>query len=283
LDRISRRRFFTIAGGTGLAGVVAGGGLDLRGDLGTARRSERNGGAAFTGKNPLGTKRVIWSVDTASPVVALTFDDGPHPELTPRILRILDKRGIRATFNVMGLCAVHHHDVARRIVAEGHELGNHTWTHLDLSQQTAPETLRQLRRAKEVIEDIAGARARLFRPPRGELSGVAVRYAAKLDYDVLLWSVARGPAGIGTPAAVLSHLSGAIRPGSIVGLHDGLGRSTFSPRTHSAKQLRARRDVEIEALPEFLDRAMADGYSFVTASRLVDEDVSPAAGRTRPR
>ena len=269
MDRVSRRRFFAVAGGTGVAGIFATNGFDFTRDVDSARRAERTDGAAFTGAIPLGTKQVIWSVETAKPFVALTFDDGPDPDLTPQILRILDERGIRATFNVMGLCAVRHADLTRRIVADGHEIGNHTWTHRDLAFQTAPETLRQLKKGKDAIEHTAGVQAHFFRPPRGELSGIAVRYAAQLGYDILLWSVARGPSGIGRPSAVASHISSRLRPGAIVGLHDGLGRSTFSPSTREAKFLRRRREVEIEALPRVLDRALADGFTFVTASQLV--------------
>jgi peptidoglycan/xylan/chitin deacetylase (PgdA/CDA1 family) len=268
MDRISRRRFLAVAGGTGLAGVVAGNGVDLGHDLRADRRAEHSDGSAFTG-HPIGNKRVFWSVQTTRRVAALTFDDGPHPELTPRILDILERRGIRATFNVMGLSVAHHRSLTRSVVAAGHELGNHTWTHLDLSRQTAPETLRQLRKAREVVQDIAETRMRFFRPPRGELTGIAVRYAAELGYDILLWSLARGVDGVGTPAAVASHLTRSLHPGAVVGLHDGLGRSTFSPSTKEGRYLRARRDVEIEALPRVLDRAMSDGYSFVTASELV--------------
>jgi peptidoglycan/xylan/chitin deacetylase (PgdA/CDA1 family) len=269
MDPIDRRRFFALAGGTGLAGVVAGNGFDLGREIGSSRRSDRSDGAAFTGRTPLGSKRVIWSVDTSRPLVALTFDDGPHPELTPRVLHILEARGIRATFNVMGLCAVRHALLTRTIAAGGHEIGNHTWTHLDLATQTAPETMRQLKKAKEAIADVAGLEARFFRPPRGELSGIAVRYAAQLGYDILMWSVARGVNGIGRPNAVAAHLSSSLRPGAIVSLHDGLGRSAFSPKTRKGEFLRRRREVEIEALPRVLDRAMASGIEFVTVSELV--------------
>ncbi len=135
-------------------------------------------------------------------MVALTFDDGPDPELTPRILAMLDRYGVRATFNVMGYNAMRHSDLLRAVVAGGHELGNHTWTHQDLAFQSTTSIRRQLDCGRAAIQRAAGVRPRFFRPPRGELTGAAIRAAAELDHDILLWSVTRGPAGVGTPRAV---------------------------------------------------------------------------------
>jgi peptidoglycan/xylan/chitin deacetylase (PgdA/CDA1 family) len=268
MDRIGRRRFLSIVGGTGLAGVVAGTGVDLGTDRGDAKRSESTDNAAFTHR-PLGQMRIVWSVETTKPLIALTFDDGPHPELTPRVLRSLDARGIRATFNVMGICVLKHPDMVRSIVAGGHEIGNHTWTHRDLSQSSAVETLRQLRKGKDAIEQVSGMQTLFFRPPRGELTGIAARYAAQLGYDVLMWSVSRGVNGIGRPAAVAKHIGSRLSAGAIVGMHDGLGRESLTPKAAQAVYLRRRREVELEALPRILDEGAAKGFAFVTVSELL--------------
>jgi peptidoglycan/xylan/chitin deacetylase (PgdA/CDA1 family) len=216
-----------------------------------------------------GIQQVIWSVPTDQPLVALTFDDGPDPEFTPTILSLLDRFGVRATFNVMGYNALKHPDLLKRAVAAGHEIGNHTWSHRDLAYETPESTMRQLRAGKSAIEDVVEARIRFLRPPRGELTGTASRDALELGYDVLLWSVGRGPDGISTPAAVTKFVLGHITPGDILDLHDGIGQATFNPTGPSAQYLRARRQVEVKALPDILAGAKAKGLTFTTASALL--------------
>jgi peptidoglycan-N-acetylglucosamine deacetylase len=198
---VDRRRFL---GGAivGVAGLATGGTALEAGQLGRAAR-ERGDSALPDGPGrDLGWRRLIWSVPTSAPLVALTFDDGPDLEFTPRILALLRRYDVRATFNVMGYNAVRHRDLIQALTDTGHELGNHTWSHEDLAFQSAAATSRQLERGLAAIERTAGVRPRFFRPPRGELTGAAVQAAARLGHDVLLWSVTRGPAGVGTPAAV---------------------------------------------------------------------------------
>jgi peptidoglycan/xylan/chitin deacetylase (PgdA/CDA1 family) len=161
-------------------------------------------------------------------------------------------------------------------VAAGHELGNHTWTHQDLAFQSALQTRRQLEWGREAIERTAGVRPRFFRPPRGNLTGSAIEAAAELGYDVLLWSVTRGGAGVGTPDAVAEHLARTVAPGDVVALHDGIGRGTFHPRAAGAEELRARRLVEVQALPAALAGVLGRGLRLVTVSALL------AAGEPRP-
>lgn len=141
-----KRRAFLGGGMATVAGLASGPALlDWRDD-----RQGRELSASAVPPAPgqrLGQQRLIWSVSTAEPLAALTFDDGPDPELTPRILEVLAEHGVRATFNLMGWNALRHPDLARAVVAAGHELGNHTWTHQDLAFQSARQTGRQLERA----------------------------------------------------------------------------------------------------------------------------------------
>ncbi len=269
---LKRRAFLggAAAGAVSLATGATAFGLDRRSDL----KAELDASAAPDGwGKPLGQRLLVWSVPTAS-VAALTFDDGPDPELTPRILEVLAAHGASATFNVMGWNAARHPELVRAVVAAGHEVGNHTWTHLGLAEQSVGETRRQLELGLQAIEEITEARVRWFRPPRGELTGAAVRAAAELEQDVLLWSVDRGPSGTSTSAALADHLARVVRPGDVVGLHDGIGRGTFDPDGALARGLRARRRVELSALPAALQRLQARGIRLVTASELVG-----AAGR----
>jgi peptidoglycan-N-acetylglucosamine deacetylase len=270
-----KRRTF-LAGGVAAVGGLAGGPalLDRRDD----RQVRELGANAVPGApgRRLGQQRLIWSVPTVEPVAALTFDDGPDPELTPRILEVLAEHGVQATFNLMGWNALRHPDLVRAVVAAGHELGNHTWTHQDLAFQSTLQTRHQLQRGREAIERTAGVRPRFFRPPRGNLTGSAIASAAELGYDVLLWSVTRGAAGVGTPASVVDHLVGTVAPGDVVALHDGIGRGTFDPGGPGAHQLRARRLVEVQALPAAVEGLLGRGLRLVTVSALL------AAGERHP-
>jgi len=261
-------------------------GLALAGSSYDIRRQDQGGRerSAFAipddPRGRLGRQQIIWSVPTREPVLALTFDDGPDPEFTPRILEVLARYGVHATFNVMGYNAVRHDDLLRAVAGAGHELGNHTWTHQDLAFQSAAATRQQVENGLRAIRDTAGVRPRFFRPPRGELTGAAVEAAAELGCDILLWSVARGPAGVGTPRAVADHLAGTVGAGDIVALHDGIGRGTFARGSAAARLLRARRSVEVAALPAVVERVLDRGLRFVTAAALADAE--PNTDPVRP-
>lgn len=223
-----------------------------------------------------GSHRVIWAVETDEHIAALTFDDGPDPEFTPRILDVLRRYEVPATFFMMGWNASTHADLAREVVAAGHEIGNHTFDHENLAFATGEETFEQLHRGSETIEAVTGVRPRWFRPPRGQLSGFGIRHAAMLGVDTVIWSVTRGIPGRGTPAQVRDHLVQQVGPGDIVDLHDGLGRGTFNPGRRFTEDLRARRQVEVDALPGAIEELLASGLRFGTVSDLV------AAERPRP-
>jgi peptidoglycan-N-acetylglucosamine deacetylase len=267
-----------------LLAAAAAGALAVPATLTARQRDDRSAGEgrAATSGLPLGRRQLIWSVPTAAPLVALTFDDGPDPELTPRILAVLDRHGVRATFNVMGHNALRHPGLLRAVVAAGHELGNHTLTHQDLAFQSEAATRRQLEGGQRVIEEVAGARPRFFRPPRGELTGSAVQVAAELGCDVLLWSVTRGPGRVGTPATVVRSIAAAAAPGAVVALHDGIGRGTFRPGGAEARLLRARRSVEVAALPAVIQALASRGLRCTTASALLASAGTPPAETTLP-
>ena len=236
-------------------------------------RKARGDAASATGQQVArrGTARLIWSVPGAPAKVAFTFDDGPHPDFTPRILDALARAGVHATFNVMGWAALHYPDLLRRTVSEGHEIGNHTWTHKDFASVGGVETRRQLVDGKDAIEQVTQSPLRFLRPPRGDLTGAALQVAAELGYDVLLWSVTRGTeAGAGTVAGVTSAVAESVLAGDVVSLHDGIGRGTFSPNRSFAKALWSRRDVEVRALPAILARVRERGFTVTTAADLLD-------------
>lgn len=120
--------------------------------------------------------------------ISLTFDDGPHPEFTPRLLDRLAEAGIRATFFVVGQQAQKFPGLIRRMAAEGHNVGNHTWTHSEPSRTSARDFLREVRETGLLLEDLTGKPSRLMRPPKGELSLLKLSGLLRLRQTVVLWN-----------------------------------------------------------------------------------------------
>lgn len=290
----TRRRFLlgVGAGTAGLAVGAAGGALVANEDeevrrRATARAEQRfleAGGAADEGEGVarLGTHRVIWNTTVTEPVAAITFDDGPTPEYTPRILDALDQAGVTATFNVMGWNGVHHPDVLREVVAAGHEIGNHTWTHRDLTTLTQRETRDELVRCKEEVESLLGQPFTSFRPPRGELTGYALRIAAELGYDTFIWSVTRGPGDKKEVTEIGDYMGQTVAAGDVLGLHDGIGRGTFDPQAAFAVALAERRELEVRALPAALQQIADRGITLISANRLLEHSVPEPIGGSAP-
>ncbi|MDB5338179.1 MAG: polysaccharide deacetylase [Planctomycetaceae bacterium] len=125
--------------------------------------------------------------DTAAGI-ALTFDDGPHPEYTPRLLDELQKFQIRATFFVVGEAVERFPRLAKRIVAEGHTLGGHTYTHSEPAETSARTLMEEVRRSLNLIEDLTQQRVSLFRPPKGKLSLAKTIGLWKLQQTIVLWN-----------------------------------------------------------------------------------------------
>ena len=108
---------------------------------------------------PLGIRQARVVGGHRERVVALTFDDGPDPEFTPRVLEVLQRYGIAASFHLLGFNALNHPEEVKAVVAAGHEIGNHTFTHQDLAYETPEGTLLQLQRGRQSILDVAGRAA----------------------------------------------------------------------------------------------------------------------------
>ena len=250
-----------------------------QGRRGSAGESDRTEAAAESGQSSgggddevadprRGMQEIIWSVTTGAPAAALTFDDGPHPYLTPPILDVLDRYDVKATFMAMGYAAEQHPDLITEVVARGHEIGNHTWSHLHLPKTSAATTRRDIERGTHVLEDIASRPVTLFRPPQGRLSEDVVRLVTELQQDIVLWSVTRGRKRWRAPHEVADHVAQETGPGDIVDLHDGIGRGTFAPGTELADTLMSRRQTEVEALPRMIEQILEQGLQLKTVSEL---------------
>lgn len=121
--------------------------------------------------------------------IALTFDDGPHPEHTPQLLDVLAEVGARGTFFVVGERAEQHPDLIRRIANEGHELGNHTWSHSEPSQTSTTQFLDEVAQTRRLLQDLTGHDCRLTRPPKGSLTIGKTLGLWRQQQTVTLWNI----------------------------------------------------------------------------------------------
>lgn len=247
-----------LAGGTAMGGTMSRIGSAEAGDPAQARAelvdrafANERGGAA------LRSTQVVWKVDTDEKLLAITFDDGPSPQWTGKILDVLDDRKAPATFSLVGRHALEYSGLVRREMAARHQIENHTWSHADLAFASAKDADFEIRRGAEVVESLTGRRPTYFRPPRGDLSGAALTSAARTQADILLWSLQLHERAWDAERNV-AHVLGRLTPGTILLAHDAGG---------------PHRDVGLRALPQIIDGARARGYELVTVSDLV------AAGR----
>lgn len=199
----------------------------------------------------------ITRVETREPAVALTFDDGPDPEATPRFLDVLGRAGARATFFMVGKSARRYAEVAARVVREGHSAANHSWDHPSFPLLKGRWRRRQLRWCQEALPPGA---ARLFRPPWGHQSLGSRLDAARLGFRVVTWDVVAEDWGDDDARTLAVRMEAGIRPGSIVVLHDAL----------YATDDEANRDrgPAIEAVALLLER-LGSRYRFVTVPELL--------------
>lgn len=168
-----------------------------------------------------GPETWVRSVPGVGPYVSLTFDDGPHPTNTPRLLDILARDGVQATFFVIGKNVESYPGVAQRIVAEGHEIANHSWSHPDLMLLSEERVMQEVKRCQEAIEDATGRQAVLFRPPYGSFSrarGVWLKEAFGLT--TVMWSVDPQDWRLPGASVVAQRMLAAVHQGAILLAHD---------------------------------------------------------------
>ena len=198
-------------------------------------------------------------VQVSGNYIAITFDDGPHPRNTPRLLDMLAKRNIKATFYVIGRSVDLHPGVLRRTVAEGHEIGNHSHTHRLLSKLGDTEVRKEMQRCQDAVGRAAGVRPRTMRPPYG---GLLQRQRQlihdEFDYPTILWSVDPLDWKRPGPSVVASRILSATTAGGIVLAHD----------LHSQT---------VDAMPATLDGLLKRGFKFVTVSQLIAMKTDTAA------
>jgi peptidoglycan-N-acetylglucosamine deacetylase len=132
--------------------------------------------------------KFVWRLPASGRAIALTFDDGPHPEHTAAMLRVLAEHDVKATFFVIGRNAAQSPDLIRRIAGEGHALGGHTFDHREIVSLDDGELRQELETCRAAIQDAAKVDTRLFRPPRGKMNLGSVRRVTSLGYAIVHWT-----------------------------------------------------------------------------------------------
>ena len=185
------------------------------------------------------------------PYIAMTFDDGPSAENTPRLLEMLKQRNIKATFFLIGQNVASNPDLVRRILAEGHEIGNHSWTHPQLSKLSDQKVTVEITKTQDAIKEASGFTPTLLRPPYGAITPRQREWIEdQFGLSIILWSI--DPFDWKRPGAsvITQRILSQARPGAIILSHD-IHKQT------------------VDAMPATLDGLMRKGFKFVTVSQLI--------------
>ena len=206
--------------------------------------------AAGTAVHP--EAKYVWSdCHVNGQYIAMTFDDGPSAKLTPQLLKILKDRNMHVTFFVLGEMVKQHPEIVKQAIADGHEVGNHSYDHPQLSKLSDEAVRSQLDRTKELITAATGQPLLYMRPPYGALTKEQKKWIhGDLGYQIILWDVDPLDWKRPGPAVVEDRILQGVRPGSIILSHD------IHPGT-------------VEAMPDTFDKLLAKGFKFVTVSELL--------------
>lgn len=201
--------------------------------------------------------------------VALTFDDGPNPPYTDRILDVLRAEHVHATFFVVGRAVVAYPGTMRRIVREGNAVGNHTWDHPHLIVESTDTIKKELDRTQNAIVRTTGHPTTLMRPPYGIRDFAVVAEAHRLGYQVVMWSVPlpkdwEQPGDATIAERVIDHVA----DGSIIVLHDG-NRGRICAVARGPARRDCNRSQDIAATREIVQTLRARGFRFVTVPQLM--------------
>ncbi len=191
----------------------------------------------------------LWRGDVNRREVTLTFDDGPHPAFTARLLDLLKREKVKATFFVVGKKVDEAPETVARIVREGHEVGNHTYNHVNLDKLSREQAEKEISHASASIQRACGIKPLSFRPPGGHHSEIVYQAAAKQGARVVFWTDDPGDFAKPAPDVIMARTLKDLGNGSDILLHDGIEQT-------------------LQMLPALIARLRRDGYQFVTVSEM---------------
>jgi peptidoglycan/xylan/chitin deacetylase (PgdA/CDA1 family) len=203
------------------------------------------------------------SLTPPHPWIALTFDDGPHPVMTEKLLAILKQEGVPGTFFVVGKMAVRYPGIVQEIAREGNEVANHSFSHPNLARVDNKRLLNELGQTRRLIRRLTGQDSVLFRPPGGDYTNHMLKVTTRAGYRMVLWSVLTKDVNGASVEAMRRRILRTSSDGAIVLMHSGI------PNT-------------VEMLPGVIEELRSQGYHFVTVSQLLGLDHSSGGYQPAP-
>lgn len=204
------------------------------------------------------------SVHVDGPYIAMTFDDGPSATLTPKLLDYLKSKGIKVTFFVVGENAAAHPEILKRAVAEGHEIGNHSWSHPDLAKMSDDAVRSELQKTQDAIVAGIGTKPTLLRPPYGAITQRQKEWIAKeFGYQIILWDVDPND------WKIIKGESAAQRSARVENVILNGDKTEHGARSGSIILSHDIHATTVDIMPETLDTLLARGFKFVTVSQLI--------------
>ncbi|MEC0213769.1 polysaccharide deacetylase family protein [Paenibacillus ehimensis] len=203
---------------------------------------------------------IIYQLPSRERQIALTFDDGPNPVYTPQILDLFKKHQAYATFFVIGSYAKQYPDLLRRMVEEGHEIGNHTYSHPALPKCERQEVYEELETTNGIIQEITGIKPSLFRPPYGEFNKHTVEAADRLGLHTVIWPDHQNTKDWSLPGAdtIVERVLDTLQTGDIILFHDGSGDDAGEDRSQT-----------VQAIEKLLPHLIDNNYRLVTVTRMM--------------
>lgn len=201
-------------------------------------------------------KKVVSHGSSEQKYIALTFDDGPHPQYTPEILDLLGEYNIKSTFFVLGQFAEQYPDIIKRQSKEGHEIGNHTYSHIDINKASREEIEEEFNKAQKIILSLTGIESKVFRPPYGFCDEKTISIVDNENCNVILWSSRQDSKDWSNPEVdkIVSSTISNIENGDIILFHDYV----YFEKSNT-----------LEALEVIIPELINKGYRFVTVSELM--------------
>lgn len=199
------------------------------------------------------TGQIIWDIKTDEKVVALTFDDGPHPKYTEQILDLLEQYEANGTFFIVGQLAEKSPELVLRMHESGHEIANHTYTH-PYTKSVSP-IMEEVNQTSDTIFSITGTKPNLFRPVEGYYTDELVKESVKNGYKIVMWSWHQDTEDWKNPGVnkIVNTVLNGLGNGNVVLFHDGGGN----------------REQTVQALEKILPELKNQGYRFITISQMI--------------
>lgn len=200
-----------------------------------------------------------------SRLLALTYDDGPNDPYTWRMMEVLERHDVKATFFLLGRFVEQKPEIARALVSAGHAIGIHTWNHPNLIFASSAETRHQLQKTRQAILDATGVDPIIFRPPFGGRRPASLRVARQMGLQPVMWKVSCYDWKAKSASEIVTQAERQIRGGDVILLHDGEYHRIGVDRSRS-----------VDATDRILSRYKSEGYNFVTIPQMLETAATPS-------